>query len=87
MASDKRCKICDRLIPAKRRRRHPAAVLCGSPACDVAHQKRRHNHAQQNWRLARGERDPEWRARLVAQAGARYRKRKAAQELQAAEGK
>lgn len=72
-----RCKICDSLIPVKRLRRHPCAVLCGSPACDVEHQKRRHNHAQQNWRAARGERDPEFRARESFRAGLRYQKRQA----------
>ena len=77
MTHDQRCKICDRLIPAKRRRQHPAAVLCGSPPCYAEHQKRRHNRKQATWRRARGERDPAWRAHLIAQAGVRYRKRKA----------
>ena len=75
--SDRRCKICDRLIPVQRLRRFPNAVLCGSPPCDVEHQKRRHNRKQATWRRARGERDPAWRAHLIAQAGVRYLKRKA----------
>ena len=82
-----RCLICDALIASGRLKRFPNAVLCGSDPCDVEHQKRRHNRKQATWRRARGERDPEWRAQLSAQAGVRYRKRKAAQELQAAEGK
>ena len=73
-----RCKICDALIPIARLRRHPAAVLCGSPACDVEHQRRRHNHSQQTWRAARVERDPEFRAREGFRSGLR-RKRKAEQ--------
>ena len=50
-----RCRICDLSLASGRLKRFPNAVLCGSLACHVAHQKRRHNHAQQNWRLARGE--------------------------------
>ena len=73
-----RCKICDSLIPVKRLRRHPCAALCGASDCDVEHRKRRHNHAQQNWKRSRAERDPEWRARQSELAGVRYRKRKAA---------
>ena len=76
MTHDRRCLICDRLLAVRRIKKHPAAVLCGASDCDVEHQKRRHNHAQQNWRLARGERDPEWRARQSELAGERYRKRK-----------
>ena len=71
-----RCKICDSLIQVERLRRHPCAVLCGSAACDVQHQRRRHNHAQQNWKRSRGQRDPEWRARQSELAGVRYRRRK-----------
>lgn len=77
MMTDRRCKICDRLIPVKRRRRHPGAVLCGSDSCDVVNQRRRHNRKQATWRLARGERDPEWRAHQSYLAGLRYQKRRA----------
>ena len=76
MTHDKRCLICDRLLAVRRIKKHPAAVLCGASDCDVEHQKRRHNHAQQNWKRSRGERDPEWRARQSELAGVRYRKRK-----------
>ena len=69
-----RCKICDSLIPVARLRRHPCATLCGASDCDVEHQKRRHNRAQANYRRARGERDPEWRARQSELAGERRRK-------------
>ena len=78
-----RCKVCDALIGVKRLRRHPCATLCGSARCAVEHRRRRHNHAQQNWRIARGERDPAWRDKLIAQAGVRYRKRKAQAQARA----
>ena len=72
----RRCRICDSLLRIARLRSHPQAVLCGSTACDVEHQKRRHNRKQQTWRRARGERDPAWRAEYIAAAGVRYQKRR-----------
>ena len=74
--TDRRCKICDRLIPVKRRRRHPGAVLCGSDSCDVVNQRRRHNRNQQTYRQSRGERDPQWRASELARDAVRYQRRR-----------
>ena len=78
---DRRCKICDSLIPIARRRRHPCAVLCGVTACSIEHKRRRRNRSEKNWRQARGERDPEFRAKLAAQAGVRYQKRRMRQAV------
>ena len=73
-----RCKVCDKLIGVERLRRHPCAVLCDSPDCTIEYRRRRHARAQHNWLRARGERDPEWRAREALRAIERYRKRQAA---------
>ena len=43
----------------------------------MVNQRRRHNRKQATWRLARGERDPEWRAHQSYLAGLRYQKRRA----------
>ena len=53
-----RCLICDSLIASGRLKRFPNAVLCGSLDCYVKRQKRRHNHAQKNWRLSEPQYEP-----------------------------
>ena len=74
----RRCKVCDWLIPVKRLRRHPFAVLCSSPDCTIEHRRRRHARAQHNWIRGRSERDPEFHERERARARERYGKRQAA---------
>ena len=78
---EKRCLICDSLIPVGRIQRHPCAVLCGVTACSIEHKRRSHNRAQQKWRITRGIRDPAFRERLNSDALTRYRKRKALRSI------
>ena len=73
-----RCKVCDGLIPVKRLRRHPCAVLCGAAACGIEHKRRRRNRAQHNWLNKKVARDPAWRLSEARKATARYQRRKSA---------
>ena len=77
----RRCAICDWLIPSRRLKRHPCAVLCGSPDCTVEHRRRRHARSQHNWMQARAARDPEFRE-IARLASIRYRKRRAQERAQ-----
>ena len=77
----RRCKVCDWLIRPARLRRHPFAVLCGSPDCTAEHRRRRHARSQHNWMLRRAASDPEFRERGRL-SSIRYRKRKAQERAQ-----
>ena len=43
MTHDLRCKICDRLIPAKRQSTYHHATTCGKRECFVENRRRVHN--------------------------------------------
>ena len=50
---DKRCSICDRLIPKKRLQRVPRAVTCKTGPCQTEHEKRLATHASMHYQRRR----------------------------------
>ena len=50
---ERRCRICDRPIPAKRAATYPQAVQCGKAECDVENHRRQRN--KKNETVARQE--------------------------------
>ena len=78
---NRRCKICDALIPVARLRSRPRSGLCGYPACDVEHKRRQRCKHMQTYRAARAARDPEWLAAEVERGALRYRNRRMSKEL------
>ena len=72
MTEQRRCKSCDRLIPAKRAATYPQAILCGEDSCAVKHSKLRNLVKQKRWRDKRIAADPEFRFRALRQCRKRY---------------
>ena len=58
---DKRCSICDRLIPKKRLHRVPRAVTCKTGPCQTEHEKRLAAHASMHYQRRRRAALKRWR--------------------------
>ena len=76
--SHRRCRICDRPIPAKRAAIYPQAVLCGKDACAVQNHKRAERAKQKRWRDKRSAADPGFRLRHLQACRDRYVRRRLA---------
>ena len=74
----RRCRICDRPIPAKRAATHPRAVLCGATKCVLTDHKRQRNIKATRQRNRRIADDPSYRARQLEKCRYYYVKRRLA---------
>ena len=69
---NRRCRICDRPIPAKRVASYPQAVLCDKDACAVENYKNYNRAKQKRWRDKKTAADPGFRLRALAACRRRY---------------
>ena len=72
MTHERRCKICDRLIPEKRTSNYPCAVSCGKRECAVEYKRAQSNTIRKRYRDRRLASDPAFRLRERQRARERY---------------
>ena len=75
---NRRCRICDRTIPAKRAATYPQAVLCGAAECVLKDHRRQINLKAKRQRDKRIAADPSYRDRQLEKCRYYYVKRRLA---------
>ena len=68
---NRRCRICDRPIPAKRAASYPSAVVCGKRKCGLEYRRTQFNKHRKNYRRRKAS-DPAFRLREIQRRRERY---------------